>query len=250
MSDDIPFSKFVDIQIRRINEYSIWEEIFNNLLSNKVTKKNRQFNIVDKEWIEKWKKYVGFEEIKDKCKKYSEKENQTLRKKISEFLLKINAEQNLEKLGYLDCSKIKRKNKKLIFFDEESNFLPIESFNFNYFKPKETLQVNGDYIKGKLFLNNINFPKNENKKIVIIEKNSQTNEINKAIITLEPKEDIKKIKEELSEKTIEEMLVDKRFRNKIVIKGEIQNKNKNIKIEKEKKKQLNMKKIIKIKIIY
>ena len=237
MSDDKDFTKFVDDQIKRINEYAIWEELFNNKLSNKITKKNRQFNIVDKEWIEKWKEYVGFEEIKDKCKKFSEKENQTLKKEISEFLFKIEAKKKLEELGELDCSKIKRKVKNITLFDEKSNFLPIESLNFNYFKPKEAIQVNGDYIKGKCFLNNIDVLKNENKKIVIFEKNANNNEINEAIITLDKNEDIKKIKEELSKKTLEDMLIE--FKCKIekkeIVKNKEKEKEKNEKEEKEKK---------------
>ena len=237
---DKDFQNFVDNQIKRINEYAKWEEFFNDTLSKKVIRKNKQFNIVDKEWIEKWKEYVGFEEIKEKCKKFSEKENQTMKQEISEFLLKKNAKQKLEELGPLDCSKIKRQNKKFIFFEETSNFLPIESFNFNYFKPKDVIAVNGDFIKGKCFLNNINFAKNENKKIVIIEKNNHNNEIKEAIITLEAKEDIKKVKEELSEKSLEEILNDERFKNKIIEK-EIVKKNKSENKEQEIEKPKNEK---------
>ena len=237
---DKDFQNFVDNQIKRINEYAKWEEFFNDTLSKKVIRKNKQFNIVDKEWIEKWKEYVGFEEIKEKCKKFSEKENQTMKQEISEFLLKKNAKQKLEELGPLDCSKIKRQNNKFIFFEETSNFLPIESFNFNYFKPKDVIAVNGDFIKGKCFLNNINFAKNENKKIVIIEKNNHNNEIKEAIITLEAKEDIKKVKEELSEKSLEEILNDERFKNKIIEK-EIVKKNKSENKEQEIEKPKNEK---------
>ena len=201
MSDD----KFIDNQIKRINEYALWEEDFNNIISKKIVRKNQQFNIIDKEWIEKWKEYVGYEEIKDKVKAFSKNNNLALKKQIGDFLLKINAKQKLEELGQLECSKIKKENKaknNLLFFDESSNFLPILTMSFNYFNEKDRIYINGDFIKGKCFLNNTTFLKNEKKKIVILEKNIETNEINEAIFTLDENEDIKKVKEELSKKTM------------------------------------------------
>ena len=216
---------FIDNQIKRINEYALWEEEFNNFFTKKITRKNQQFNILDKEWIEKWKEYVGYEEIKDKVKLFSKNNNSlALKKEISDFLLKINAKKKLEELGPLECSKIKKEGGtkvNLLFFDESSNFLPVLSLSFNYFKEKEKIYANGDFMKGKCFLTNTSFSKNEKKKIVILEKNMETDEVNQAIITLEEKEDIKKVKEELSEKTIEEMMIDEKLKNKI-IKKEIQ----------------------------
>ena len=81
---------------------------------------------------------------------------------------------------------------------------------FNYFNPKEKINVLGEYINGKCFLNNTFFEKNEKKKIVIFEKGLE----NKVIITLEPNEDIKKVKENLKNKTIKEMINDKDLRGK------------------------------------
>ena len=79
---DKNFDEFVNTQIKRINEFSIWEDYFNDVLSQKTTRKNLQFNILDKEWIEKWKECVEYEKIKEKCKKYSQKENPVLKKEI------------------------------------------------------------------------------------------------------------------------------------------------------------------------
>ena len=81
---------------------------------------------------------------------------------------------------------------------------------FNYFNPKEKIIVIGDFINGKYFLNNFILDKNEKKKIVIFENSLE----NKVIITLEPNEDIKKVKENLKNKTIKEMINDKDLRGK------------------------------------
>ena len=247
-------TRFIDNQIERINEYALWEEEFNNYILEKKTKKNQQFNILDKEWIEKWKEYVGYEEIKDKVKKFSKYKNANLKKEIGDFLLKINAKQKLEELGRLECSKIKKENNgknNLLFFDESSNFLPILSMSFINFNEKERIYANGDFINGKCFLNNTSFLKNEKKKILILEKNIETNEINEAIITLEEKEEIKKVKEKLSKKTIEEMMKDEKLKDKIIKKEIIKKKNdndNNKKIENEiKEKEGNKKEVKKAK---
>ena len=198
MSDEKKFNNFLDIQIKRINEYSLWEDQFNANLSKKIIRKDQQFNILDKEWIEKWKECVGYEAIKDKCKAICKKENTELKNEIANFLKNRNAQKKVEDLGQLDCSKIKKENQKkninLVRFEETSNFIPIESYHFNYFNEKEKIYANGDFMKGKCFLNNTFFDKTEEKKIVIFEKNIQNNEINEALLTLEPNENIKKIK--------------------------------------------------------
>ena len=243
MSEDKNFDKFIEKQINRINEYALWEEDLNNILSKKIKKKGQQFVIVDKEWIEKWKEYVGFEEIKDKCKECVKKKDISLKKEIGEFLSKINAKQKLEDLGQLKCSKIIKKsdNKKInfIFFDEKSNFLPILDFSFTNFNEEKKIYAKGDFINGKCFLSNTSHPKNE-KKIVVLEKNEKTNEINEVIITLQEKDDIKKVEEELSKKTIEEMLKDEKLKGNIIKKEIIKNKNnieKNTKLENEETKK-------------
>ena len=218
MSDKNNFDNFVKTQIKRIDEFSKWEEYLNNVLSKKVTRKNKQFSVVDKEWIEKWKLAVGFERIKDKCKAYSEKPNDSLKKEITEFLKEENSEQKLEELGQIQNSKIKKENKNknlnIIGFEETSNFLAIETLYFSYFNEKEKIYANGDFMNGKCFLNNTFFDKNEKKKMVILE--CQNNTINKAILTLESKEDLKKVKENLKNKTIDEILVDNEFKDKII----------------------------------
>ena len=75
MSDDKAFDHFVEDQIKKINEFSKYEENLFLIYKNQNTKKNKQFNILDKSWIEKWKKIVGFEKIKDKCQQYVKKQD-------------------------------------------------------------------------------------------------------------------------------------------------------------------------------
>ena len=244
MSDSKRFEEFVNIQIKRINEYSLWEKCFNNFLTKKITRKNQQFNILDKEWIEKWKEYVGYEQIKDKCNLFCEKESAVLKKEISDFLSNNNSKDKLEKLGQLDCSKIKKeklnKNINIIRFEEASNFIPIEILYFNYFDAKEKIYTNGDFMNGKLFINNTFFEKRKQKKIVIFERNKENNKYNKIIMNLEPNEDIKKVKENLKNKTIEEMLNDAELKKNITLIDMNENKKEEQKIINKEIKQKNI----------
>ena len=231
------FDVFVDTQIKRIAEYSQWEDYFNDILTNKATRKDRQFNLLDREWIEKWKESVGYKTIKDKCNSFSKTKSIALKKEISDFFLEINAQKKVEDLGQIDCSKIKKDNKSqkkknIIYFEETSNFIPIEKSFYNYFNPKELLYANGDFIGGKCFLTNTVLEKKEKKRIVIIEKNFENSGFNEVILTLEPDEDIKKVKDKLKEKTIKELMNDGELKNKI-IKKEIDIK----KIEERKKEE-------------
>ena len=80
----------------------------------------------------------------------------------------------VEELGQLECSKIKKEfyknkpqKKQLPFFEETSNFIPIESLMLDYFNPKEKINAIGGYIISEFFLHNTFFEKNEEKKIVI-----------------------------------------------------------------------------------
>ena len=234
MTNEKKFDEFVNSQIKRINEFSKWEEYFNEVLTKKTTRKNKQFSVVDKEWIEKWKQAVGFDKIKDKCRVYSEKPKDSLKKDIALFFKNEDSERKLEELGQLQSSKIKKeinnksKNINVIGFEETSNFMAIESLFFTYFNEKEKIYANGDFLNGKCFINNTFFQKNEKKKIVIFE--NQNNILKEAILTLESNEDLKKVKENLKNKTLEEMLVDNELKEKI-IKKEI---NKNEKERKEK----------------
>ena len=127
-----------------------------------------------------------------------------------------------------------------ITFEETSNFIPIETLQFCYFYTKDKIYANGDFINGKLFINNTFFDKNEKKKIVIFERNKENNKYNKIIMTLEPNEDIKKVKYEQKNKTIEEMLNDAELKKKITIIDMNENKKEEKKIINKEIKQKNI----------
>ena len=140
----------------------------------------------------------------------------------------------------MDTSKIikKSKHKKLANlkeFDEESDFVVIDYYSFNYFKDIEKISATGDFIKGKLFLRNNVLEKKEKNKIVIIEKNKDNNQFNEIIYGLEPNEEFKTIKNKLKEKTIEEMKNDSELKIKIINKNKKEINYENKKNEEEKK---------------
>ena len=69
---DKELERFLNHQINIISEFYEGEEMFDkNLKLNTQC----QINILNKEWIEKWKEIVGYEEIKEKCKKFNNNQN-------------------------------------------------------------------------------------------------------------------------------------------------------------------------------
>ena len=104
-SDDDFIKKHI-IMINNFYEEEILLNIINHL-SYEIVKK-LYFIIFDKEWLEKWKKIVGYEIIKDKCKNSQNREE--LKKEINKFFTKLKTKQRLEELGKMDCFKYKRNN--------------------------------------------------------------------------------------------------------------------------------------------
>jgi hypothetical protein len=214
------FDNFVNSQIEAINEYFEWEIELSNYLEKKICKDNRQFKLVDRNWLEKWKEIVGYEKIKKKCQEYINNKNNSLFKEIYDFLLISNAKQKLDNLGIMDESKLLNKEKKNYKFNETSDFLPINSLNCYYLKNCGKVFVRGDFIKGKLILYN-SYKNEEEKKLVIFEKSSNDNEFYKTTIGF--KEVLKKVKEQLKSKTTEELINDKNINIKIIKKDIIKN---------------------------
>ena len=219
MSNNDKFDDFVKYQINAINDYYDWEMFREDLIKKKTIKKNQQFRLIEKKWLDKWKEYISYEKIKDKCKAYNKKASDSLFKEIKDHLLILNSQQKINELGNMNSSNLllknnNHKNKDSFKYNEESDFIPIlESFCY-YFKTDNKIYASGDFIKGKCILNNT-FKKNEEKKLVIFEK-VINNELCKTIISLEPKEDINKIKEELQSKTTEDIINNKQFNIKII----------------------------------
>ena len=111
-----------------INEYFQWEKDIKNWIENNLTKRNLQFIIIDKNWVEKWKEIIEYNKIKDKCQSFVENPNLELKNEIKEILFHSSAMEKLYHLGKMNSSKIKKIiANKFIGFNEESNFIPIES---------------------------------------------------------------------------------------------------------------------------
>ena len=218
MSNNDKFDDFVKYQIKAINDYYGWEIYREEIIEKKVIKKNQQFRLFETKWLDKWKEYISYEKIKDKCKAYNEKASDSLFKEIKDQLSILNSQQKINELGNMNSQNLilknnNHKNKNLSKFNEESDFIPILNSFCCYFKT-DNIYASGDFIKGKCILNNT-FNKNEEKKLVIFEKEIN-NELCKTIISLEPKEDIYKIKEELKSKTTKDIINNKQFNIKII----------------------------------
>ena len=191
------------------------EEILLNIINHLSYEivKTLYFIIFDKEWLEKWKKIVGYEIIKDKCKNYQNREE--LKKEINKLFTKLKTKQRLEELGKMDCSKYKRNNlfdiSNLSQLNDLYNFVPIINnlsfFFINYIK--EEITASADISYGKIYIQEP-FPekdKNKDKKILVLFKEDEKdNEYKRYIITLERDANIKKLIKALNNITIEEFM--------------------------------------------
>jgi len=80
---DKELERFLDHQINIISEFFEGEEEFDKKLREKISFANYQINILNKEWIQKWKEIVGYEQIKEKCKKCNiSKQNEKLKDEL------------------------------------------------------------------------------------------------------------------------------------------------------------------------
>ena len=96
---DKELQTFLERQINIINEYSEGEEVFDKKLREKHNTNiaNYQIYILNKEWIEKWKEIVGYEKIKEKCKKINnDNHNKNIKKELYDLFNKNNTKKNLE----------------------------------------------------------------------------------------------------------------------------------------------------------
>ena len=98
---DKELERFLDHQIKLINEYSDGEKQFDkNLNENLHTNIIKyQIDILNKEWIKKWKEIVGYEKIKEKCKIFNRNHNENLKDELYDFFIKNNIKKKFEELG-------------------------------------------------------------------------------------------------------------------------------------------------------
>ena len=149
--------QFLDRQINIISDFFEGEEQFDKNLKEKINK-TCQINILNKEWIEKWKEIVGYEEIKKNCKKCNNnknKNNDNLKKELYDFLINNNAKKKLEELGKMDFQNYKKdsniENGNNILFNEAINFIPMSALYCSYLnKYIETIKIKIRKIKLKI----------------------------------------------------------------------------------------------------
>jgi len=223
---DKELEQFLDRQINIISDFFEGEEQFDKNLKEKLNT-TCQINILNKEWIEKWKQIVGYEEIKKNCRKCNNnKNNDNLKNELYDFLIKNNTKKKLEELGKMDFQNYKKdsniENGNNILFNEVINFIPMSALYCSYLnKYIEDIKVSGSFVKGKCFLYNEFNNKDKNKKdkikekkVLILEKKIGNNndEFNALMVTLGENEDIKKFINNVKNKTFEDLMSDKNLK--------------------------------------
>ena len=212
---------FIKKHIQMIRELYEGEKFLSEkILDNKVKKNNENFILFDKEWLEKWKIFVGYEILKDKCIKSKKDEDiKNMINEVRELFIKNNTKKNLEELGQMDGSKLKKETKKsIIEINENSNFLPILSNYCFYFRKhiNGPLEIKAEISNGIIFIHNsIQVKDKEQKLILFYKENEQNSDFQGRIITLEPTAKLKDVIKDLSKKSINEIIEQKLLNNKI-----------------------------------
>ena len=222
---DKELERFLLHQINIISDFFEGEEDFDKKSRENISFTNYQINILNKEWIQKWKEIVGYEQIKEKCKRCNNsRQNEKLKDELYEFLIKNDVKKKFEELGKMSFPNIKTnsniENANNILFNEAVNFIPISVLYCIYLRKYiEDIKVSGIFAKGKCFLYKDEIKnKNKNKediikekKVLILEKKAGKNndEFNAVMITLDEKEDIKKFINNVKNKTFEDLMKDK-----------------------------------------
>ena len=175
---DKELERFLHHQINIISDFFEGEEFFDKKLrENYITLGELQINILNKEWIQKWKEIVGYEQIKEKCRRCNNsRQNEKLKDELYEFFIKNDTKKKLEELGKMSFPNIKTnsniENANNILFNEAVNFIPMLSYHCSYL-PKyieDIILVAGTFVKGKCFLYNEIKNKDKIKKDKIKEK--------------------------------------------------------------------------------
>ena len=168
LSDD-----FIIKNIKMIGELCEAENFLNDKILNKKIKKTENFLIFDKAWLEKWKTFVGYEELKEKCNKCkTDEDRKNLIDEVRELFIKLNTKQNLEELGMMESSNLIKMIGKRRFVKEESNFYPILAHQCAYFMKsiKEAIEINSEISNGIIYFLNPFPEKNKEQKLILLYK--------------------------------------------------------------------------------
>ena len=216
-------SELTDVYIKSIinmiKELKEAENFLDKILNNKL-KKDQNFVLLDKVWLDKWKNIVGFENLNEKCLKC--KTDEDLKKLIIEardLFIQLDTKQKLDELGKMDCSNliIISGKKRLINF--ESNFIPILSSQCIYSLKliNKPFTINSEISNGIIFIHD-QFPdKDKEQKLILLYKNNpQSNDFIRPVITLESKVNIKNVVKELQKKKIDEIMKQTDYKIEII----------------------------------
>ena len=216
--------RFYEKEYYRLFDYYKSENYKRFLLSKKIIRKNELFFLCDKDWLMKWKDLRGYDQIKDKLKKYEEIKDNVIKIKLKEeiiqFFIKREKEKNIDDIGKMNNDKLLRKDKKgsiIPYFEEESYFEPIPRSYSSYLENvmDRKITVSGEFGVGALLISNPLFEKNSKKKIVVFYLNDD-NQFQKGIFTFNNKEDINKKINVVNKINFEEVIVEKEKEGKNV----------------------------------
>ena len=194
-------------------------EIFLNQILNTKNIQTKNFVLLDKEWLNKWKILVDYDQIKNKCKN-TENIN-TLKDEISKLFIRLKTKQRLEELGKIDCSKFKRnnnsENSRQIHLDELGNYMLILDFGCIYFSSyiQGRITVRADILDGRIYIYDFISKKDKYKKLILLYNYNENNDFKKYAIILEKNANIQNVIKELKNKKIDELLINKELAKEI-----------------------------------
>ena len=223
MSNNNKNSELTDVYIKSIinmiKELKEAENFLDKILNNKL-KKDQNFVLLDKVWLDKWKNIVGFENLNEKCLKC--KTDEDMKKLIIEardLFIQLDTKQKLDELGQMDCSNMIKISGKKKLINYESNFIPILSNQCIYILKliNKPFTINSEISNGIIFIHD-QFPdKDKEQKLILLYKNNpQSNDFIRPVITLESKVNIKNVVKELKKKKIDEIMKQTDYKIEII----------------------------------
>ena len=166
---------------------------------------------------------------------------------MRDLFVQLNTKQKLDELGKMDSYQLKKISGKKSYINEESNFIPVLSFNSMHFTKSINglITINSEISKGIIYIYEPFPEKNKEQKLILLYKeNEQSKDFTKSIITLSKDANIKNIVKELTKKNIEEIMNQKGYNikniNQIYNKEEVEIKRKKDEEEKKKKETENL----------
>ena len=211
--------EFINKNIKMISELYEAENFLNNKVLGNKLKKTESFVIFDKVWLEKWKVIVSYEELKEKCIKCkSDEDKKKLIGEMRELFIKLNTKQKLDELGTMDCTNLQKTIGKNKFINEESNFLPVLAHQCAYFMKSinSPITINSEISNGIIYIQNPFPEKNKEQKLILLNKNENSNDFIRHVITLEPNVKVKDVVKELKKKNINEIMNQKEFKLELI----------------------------------